>query len=232
MRITIILFCIVMFLSCEDKKKEYAPMQKEVEQNEAMVKEVKQTSGYTYLLVTNQGQEFWMAVSKTDVKKGEKVYFEQAMEMQDFRSEELDRVFDQIFFVEGLSKSPITAETKKARMVKNTKKEMQYMLDSIKIDPAPGGQSIRELYENAEDYNEKSVKVRGQVVKVNSEIMDRNWVHLMDGTKGNSRSDLTFTTQEVVQVGDTVTLEGILAIDREFGAGYVYPVIVEKAVLK
>ena len=54
----------------------------------------------------------------------------------------------------------------------------------------------------------------------------------MDGTKGENRSDLTFTTKDVVQVGDTVTFEGTLAIDREFGAGYVYPLIVEDAVIK
>ena len=61
--------------------------------------------------------------------------------------------------------------------------------------------------------------------------MDRNWVHLVDGTEGDGKSDLTFTTQEIVKVGDTVVLEGTLATDREFGAGYVYPVIVEEAIL-
>jgi hypothetical protein len=54
----------------------------------------------------------------------------------------------------------------------------------------------------------------------------------MDGTKGENRSDLTFTTNDVVKVGDTVTFEGVLALDREFGAGYVYPLIVENAVVK
>jgi hypothetical protein len=108
---------------------------------------------------------------------------------------------------------------------------MQKLLDSIKISPAADGYSIGELYSNSKEFNKKTVKVRGQVVKVNMAIMDRNWVHLMDGTKGDNRSDLTFTTKEVVMVGDTVTFEGILAIDREFGAGYVYPVIVEDAVL-
>lgn len=232
MRITIILCCIAMLLSCENKKKDYAPVQKEIAQNEVVVKEIEQTSGYTYLLVMDRGQEYWMAVSKMDIKEGEKLYYQQAMEMKDFESKELNRVFDKIYFVEGISKSRITVDAKKAEAIRRNKKVKQEMLDSIKIVRAPGGQTIGELYQNPKDYNKKTVKVRGQVVKVNSEIMDRNWVHLMDGTTGADKSDLTFTTQEVVQVGDTVTLEGTLAIDREFGAGYVYPVIVEKAVLK
>ena len=70
------------------------------------------------------------------------------------------------------------------------------------------------------------------MIKVNSNIMDRNWVHLMDGTKGPDKASLTFTTIENIQVGDTVMLEGILAVNKEFGAGYVYPVIIEKAEIK
>ena len=108
---------------------------------------------------------------------------------------------------------------------------MKKLLDSIQISPVEGGQSIGELYDSPSEFKSKKVKVRGQVVKVNMDIMDRNWVHLVDGTKGKDKSDLTFTTQEVVQVGDTIVFEGVLAIDREFGAGYTYPLVVEEAVL-
>ena len=232
MRISIIICCIAILFSCENKKKEYAPLNQEIAQHEVIIKEIEQTSGYTYLLVQEKGQEYWMAVSKIDIDEGETIYYLEAMKMVDFKSTELNKVFDQIYFAEGISRSPIKAEVERAKAVESLKREKQQLLDSIKISPAPGGQSIGELYENPKDYENKSVKVRGQVVKVNSDIMDRNWVHLVDGTEGDNKSDLTFTTQEVVKVGDTVTLEGLLALDREFGAGYVYPVIVEKAVLK
>ncbi len=232
MRISLLICCITLLMSCESKKKDYAPLSKELAQNEVVVNEVQQTSDYTYILVQESSQEFWLAVSKTDVKVGERLYFTGAMEMSNFESKELNRVFDRIFFVDQISKQPIEAETKKAEMIAKKQEGMQQLLDSIKISPAVDGFSIGELYENAKNYNKQTVKVRGQVVKVNMDIMDRNWVHLMDGTKGENRSDLTFTTKDVVQVGDTVTFEGILSIDREFGAGYVYPVIVEDAVLK
>jgi hypothetical protein len=218
-------------MSCESKKKDYEPLKKKIAQNEVVVKEVQQTSGYTYLLVQESDKEYWMAVGKTETEIGEKLYYTDAMEMKNFESKELNKVFDRIFFVDRVSKSPIDAETKRAEMIAKKQEGISKLLDSIKISPAIDGQSIGELYKNAKDYDKQKVKVKGQVTKVNLNIMDRNWVHLMDGTKGEDRSDLTFTTMDVVKVGDTVTFEGILALDREFGAGYVYPLVVEDAVL-
>lgn len=227
-----LIFCFAMLMSCNNKKKEYAPINKNIPQNEVLVKEVQQTSGYTYVLVQESGEEFWMAISKTEVSAGEKLYFIEAMEMKDFESKELNKVFDRIIFADQVSKKPIDENDRKQAAISKKQDRMKELLDSINISPVSGSKSIGELYKNAAEYNNKTVKVRGQVVKVNSDIMDRNWVHLMDGTKGENRSDLTFTTKEIVKVGDTVTFEGVLAIDREFGAGYVYPVIVENAVLK
>lgn len=231
MRITIAILCLTILMSCDNKKKDYAPIQKTIDQNEVTIKEVLQTGTYTYLFVQEAQQEYWMAVQKFNAKVGEKIYFVEAMEMNNFESKELDKVFDKIFFVDQISKTPIDASSRKAEVINKKQKEMQHLLDSIKINPAPGGQSIRELYNNADRFKQKTVIVRGQVVKVNMDIMDRNWVHLVDGTKGSDKSDLTFTTQELVKVGDTVVFKGVLAIDREFGAGYVYPLIVEEAVL-
>jgi len=100
---------------------------------------------------------------------------------------------------------------------------------NIKVSPAEGGMSISNIYLNSKDLNGKPVKVRGQVVKVNNEVMDRNWVHIQDGTSGNGEYDLTITTLDQVMKGDIVTFEGTLNLDRDFGAGYVYAVILEDA---
>jgi len=62
--------------------------------------------------------------------------------------------------------------------------------------------------------------------------MDRNWVHLKDGTSSGGKSDLTFTTIDTVKVGDVVTMEGTVTLDKEYGAGYVYELVVESALLK
>lgn len=223
---------VAVISSCNTKKRDYAPMNTDIAQNEVTVNEVHQTGGYTYLLVQETSDEYWIAVSKTDVSVGDNLYFVDAMEMQNFESKELNKTFDKILFVDYISKEPISAENKKKEAIAKTKSGMKQLLDSIKISPVEGGYNIEGLYENSNKLKGSTVKVRGQVIKINENIMDRNWVHLMDGTRGEDRSDLTVTTTEVVQVGDTVTFEGTLSVDREFGAGYVYPLIVEDAVIK
>ena len=73
--------------------------------------------------------------------------------------------------------------------------------------------------------------MRGKVVKVNNGIMDRNWVHLQDGS-GSAKAktnDLTVTTGAVLAVGDVVMMKGVLATSKDFGAGYAYDAILEQA---
>jgi hypothetical protein len=72
---------------------------------------------------------------------------------------------------------------------------------------------------------------RGIVVQVNDGILDRNFVHLRDGT-GNAESndhDLTLTSSEHFDPGEEVEIEGVLALDQDFGLGYRYAALVERA---
>jgi hypothetical protein len=73
--------------------------------------------------------------------------------------------------------------------------------------------------------------MKGQVVKVNDEIMDKNWVHIQDGTADGDHFDLTITTLEKVAVGEVATFEGTIALDKDFGYGYAYELIMEDAKL-
>jgi len=57
-------------------------------------------------------------------------------------------------------------------------------------------------------------------------------VHIQDGTKEGDHFDLTVTTQVYVNAGDIVTFEGVVALDKDFGAGYFYDVIMEEAEIK
>ena len=65
--------------------------------------------------------------------------------------------------------------------------------------------------------------------------MGRNWIHLQDGT-GNPESnthDLVVTTsQEPAADWDIITIEGVLAADKDFGSGYSYAAIIEEASIK
>jgi hypothetical protein len=72
--------------------------------------------------------------------------------------------------------------------------------------------------------------VKGQVVKLNNMIMNRNWIHLRDGSTGED-VDLTLTTTDNVQLGAIAAFEGIIALNKDFGAGYMYEIIMEEAKL-
>ena len=59
--------------------------------------------------------------------------------------------------------------------------------------------------------------------------MGRNWVHIQDGTEYNGKFDLAITTKDMVNKGETVVFEGPIQLNRDFGAGYTYDVIMENA---
>lgn len=231
MKNIIIAFGLLALISCGKKDKEYRSIANPNESREVIVENSQAAGDYTYLSVRDGEESYWIAVAGKEFEKGETIYFNSFLEMKDFKSKELDKTFETILFVDQFSREPdglgkegqSGAETSPHRQ-----NPMDALIDSIKIAPAPGGISIAELYGNAEKYRDKQVVVRGQIVKINRDIMDRNWVHIMDGTRVD-RSDLTFTTKEDFQLGDTITIQGKVAVDKDFGAGYVYPLIVEEA---
>jgi len=77
----------------------------------------------------------------------------------------------------------------------------------------------------------KTVSVQGKVVKVNNGIMGRNFVHVQDGTGDAAKgtNDLTITSKQTAAVGDQVSVSGVVVLNRDFGAGYVYPLLIEDA---
>ena len=93
--------------------------------------------------------------------------------------------------------------------------------------------TISDLYQQRATLNGQQVTLRGKVIKVNNLIMDRNWVHLQDGSgdAADGSNAITITTQDKAQINDQVTVTGTLAVDLDFGSGYKYPLLVEKATI-
>ncbi|CAB1370187.1 hypothetical protein [Denitratisoma oestradiolicum] len=77
----------------------------------------------------------------------------------------------------------------------------------------------------------QKVSVKGKVVKVNNGIMSRNFVHVQDGTGDAGSNDLTVTSKQTANVGDQVTVTGIVVLNRDFGAGYAYPLLIEETTI-
>ncbi len=221
------LLLAMIFIACQNTH-EQAPVQ--TSGHAVVVNEVLQANAYTYLNVSENGQSFWIAITKADVSVGQQLFYDSGLEMTDFESKDLNRTFDKIYFVEQVSDTPINAAP---MMHGGTEHAGRPSVEqqTITVEPVTGGTTIGELFENPAKFKNETIKIRGQVTKVNAMIMGRNWVHIQDGTSGNGKFDLTVTTNENVQVGDVVTFEGKVTLEKDFGAGYFYDVIVEQATL-
>ena len=224
------------------------------------VLETMDASGYTYINVETETGEKWIAVNQSAVEVGEEVTFMDGMVMQNFFSKALDRTFPEIIFSGGLvgkgarppgmppagtgadsfsqalSSEGTALAPAAGGMVTGSKKAVVEFAE-IKVDKAPGENSytVAEVFSKAAELNGQTVVIRGKVVKVSPRIMGRNWVHIQDGT-GNPEDgthDLVITTsQEAGADWDVITMEGVLAANKDFGSGYSYAVIIEEASLK
>ena len=106
----------------------------------------------------------------------------------------------------------------------------------VKVPKAEGSnaKTVAELWAQRASLKGKEIAVKAKVVKVTNSVMGKNWLHVRDGSgsKAAKDNDLTVTTDVVAKVGDVVTVTGTVSVDKDFGAGYAYPVIIENAKLK
>ena len=199
--------------------------------HEVQVKEILNTEKYSYLLVEEQGKEFWVAISKREVKQGGTYQYKGGLLKKNFFSREFNRVFETVYLVSNIwekTERPGSALDEAATRIKGGQSLPN--LEVEKIQPAAGAISLAELFANKESYQGKLVKITGKCIKINPMIMGRNWVHIQDGS--GQDLELTVTTAEVLQLGDIVSVEGTITLDKDFGAGYRYDIIMEKAVLQ
>lgn len=192
------------------------------------VNEILQGSRYTYLNVTEDGNPYWIVLPKKEVEKGATYYYRGGLKKTNFKSAEHDRVFEEVYLVSDVSKNPnmfgVDGSDPQELSAAGSVPE-----DNSKIEPPPGGITIAELFANSKKYNGQTVRVKGRCVKLNNMIMDRNWVHIEDGSLENSEDDLTVTTTENVALGAIVAFEGRITLNKDFGAGYKYDIIMEDA---
>jgi hypothetical protein len=150
--------------------------------------------------------------------------------MTGFRSNTLNRTFDEIYFISAFPIAGAAPPNPHANGVATTAPATPAPTTMTeKIEPAAGGQTISQVFANVSTLAGKPVVVRGKVVKVNNQILDHNWLHIQDGTGAAGTNDLTVTTAATVALGDVVVVRGTLATNKDFGAGYKYAVLIENA---
>jgi hypothetical protein len=217
------------------------------------VEETIDASDYTYMRLKTAGGEIWAAVTKTTVRKGERVAVVNAMSMDGFESKTLNRKFDHIVFGSlgdekaaaapgaGAPPAPVSAHGSAPDASQRFQMGAQHAavaggpadaLD-VKVPKAEGkdARTVAQVFAERLALKDKIVAVRGKVVKSNSGIMGRNWLHIRDGSGAREKKDddLTVTTADGAAVGDVVVVRGVAHVDRDFGAGYAYPVVLEDA---
>lgn len=246
MKLTLTVISILLALaslSCRQKEQERKEQQVHEQQNvhtqqsgvaadlhTVVVQEVVQATSYSYLKVKEADSEFWIAISKREIEAGATISFAGGLEMKNFESKDLQRTFETVYFVDRIVGGESSASGQSMSMSRQMKPELEKK--EISIEPAEGGITIAELFTNRDSYADKTVLIKGQVTKVNRAIMDKNWIHLQDGTGDSGGFDLTITTDEEVNVGDVVTFEGKITLNKDFGSGYSYEVLMEQAKLK
>ncbi|MEW6517879.1 MAG: DNA-binding protein [Thermodesulfobacteriota bacterium] len=216
------------------------------------------SGGYTYIQLDTGTSKVWAAIGQAKVAVGDKISLLNGPVMRDFHSKSLDRTFPEIIFSSGLAGAaaadphagmgqsfsqalqgeggaamPPAAMGMGAEEASGGSGKAITPQQEIKVDKAEGanGYQVGEVFASAADLAGKKVKIRGKVVKVSPGIMGRTWIHLQDGTGDPMKNthDLVVTSADVPELNTIIVVEGDLAKDKDFGAGYFYNVIVEGA---
>ena len=177
-------------------------------------------AGYTYVEADTGDEKIWMAGPKATISQGSTINIDTNNPMNNFHSNTLNRDFPVIYFVDGFSGSA----------VKNSVKKPSATTAVLSIDQpverAKNGLTIAEITTGKKELSGKSVKVRGKITKFTANIMNKNWIHMIDGS---SDSDLIVITNNKAEVGQMVVVEGTVVLDKDFGYGYFYELLVDNA---
>ncbi len=199
------------------------------------VVEAMNAGGYTYVQVDTGTEKVWAAAPEFEVKVGETVTVPPGAPMANYHSKTLDRDFGLVYFVPAIKVGGAALSGSAKRMMPAGHPSLNggagthsVGIDLSGIPRAEGGKTVEEVFAEKAELEGKEILVRGKVVKYNPQIMGVNWVHIQDGTGQEGTNDLTITTNDTTKAGDLVLVKGTLTLNKDFGGGYTYDVIVEK----
>lgn len=221
------------------------------------VAESMDAAGFTYVRLATKNGDEWVVLSPVKVTKGEELVVETGLVTEKFESKSLNRSFDKVTFArlvsggtplapQGGSPDHVAAMNGAMPAGHPAVADMAAQHASAAHGPAetaevkvpkaegPGAHTVQELWAGRNDLGDTNVVVRGKVVKALSGIMGKNWLHLRDGSGSRAAGDddITVTTNDTAKVGDVVIVSGTLRVDKDFGAGYKYAVLIEDGKVK
>lgn len=195
--------------------------------------EVLPAKKYVYIKVTEGEKQYWVATAKKEITVGDTYYFQGGLLKLNFESKEYDRVFDRLYLVTKFisenhsNGADVMQSASGGRENPELTEGQRKSLEGFK--PAEGSISIASIVDNPEKYEGETVQVSGVCVKINPNIMKRNWIHLKDGSKDDY--DFVVTSDLFFEEGAILTLEATVALNKDFGSGYTYDLILENGVL-
>jgi ribosomal protein S17 len=214
------------------------------------VLETTNAATYTYVLVDTGKVKNWAAAPQFGVTVGDTVTITDGRPMPGYHSKTMNRDFEVIYFT---GKAVVGGATGTTAGLPNLPKghppvagtsqagvelpkghppigaASRTTVDLSDIKAVKDGQTVATINTDRAKLAGRPVSVRGKVVKYNAGVMGKNWLHIRDGSGSEGGNDLTITTATDAKVGDTVLVSGKVVIDRDFGSGYKYSVIIEDA---
>lgn len=197
------------------------------------VNEVLKSPKYLYLNVTENGEDFWIATRVMDVSVGQFYYYIGGLLKTNYESKEYNRVFEKIYLVSSKlveANHGVTGNTMNSNTTTKTEETHTHTTtEPQKIVVKAGSIKISELVKDPKKYEGKIVQLSGVCTKVNANIMGKNWIHIKDGSEDDY--DLVLTSYTFVPEGAAFTMKGVVTLNKDFGAGYKYDLIIEEGVL-
>jgi hypothetical protein len=201
------------------------------------VLETMNAGGYTYVLMETGEEQRWVAGREIPLKVGDVVQSTQGAAMPDFESKSLNRTFDVVYFVDRLENMSVAAmpeghpEIPMPEGHPSIDGAAEVMSADVSVAELKEGQDIAWVYANKDTLADQQISLRGKVVKYNDGILGWNFIHIQDGSgvAADVNNDLTVTSKAATAVGETIVLTGTIILNKDFGAGYSFPVLMEDA---
>lgn len=212
------------------------------------------TTGYTYLRLKTAAGEQWAAISGAQVAVGSAVTVAVSMRADNFQSKSLNRTFERLYMgslapagavapPQSAGAGPLLSSHQAAgpaaaagamppgHPALGADRSVAGPEQPLPRAEGERGRTVAEVWKQRAELKDAQVAVRGRVVKFMPAIMGKNWLHLRDGSGSSATGDddVTVTTAATVAVGDVVVVTGTVRVDRDFGSGYSYPVLIEDA---
>ena len=214
---------------------------------EGTVEEVINAGRHIYVSVITGERLIWIAVPAFDGKPGDRVLVPPGVPVADLHSKNLNRTFKMIYFVGGIRRldnntmgqeksslpqsRPATKAPAENQMTHPSMEDVTTgpAVEIGKVEKAKGGKTVFEIISERKKLAGKNILVRAKVTRFTPNIMGKNWIHVRDGSGDQGQNDLVVTTGDKARIGDVILIQGIVSVNRDFGFGKKYRVIVEKA---